>query len=140
MSLEETLRGKVCLVTGGSRGLGVEIARTMAGYGAKVAVNYRRSADAARALCDEINAGGAGSAAPFPADVSEPADVDRLVAAVWETLGPIEVLVNNAGPYVDTPFLELPVEDFDRILAANVRATFLVTRAAGQRMKERGRG
>jgi 3-oxoacyl-[acyl-carrier protein] reductase/7-alpha-hydroxysteroid dehydrogenase/pteridine reductase len=54
---------------------------------------------------------------------------------VWETLGPLDVLVNNAGPYVDTAFLDLSVADFDQVFAGNVRATFLVSRAAGRRMK-----
>ena len=135
----EILRGKTCLITGASRALGAEIARTMARHGARVAVNYRQSAVAAQTLCEEIDAEGA-VALPFQADVSNPADVDRLVSTVWETLGPIDVLVNNAGPYADTPFLELPVADFDRIMAANVRATFLVTQAVGPRMKACGHG
>ena len=127
------------MITGASRGLGAEIARTMARYGAMVAVNYRHSEDAAQALCDEINTEGA-LAMPFQADVSDPADVVRLVAAAWETLGPIDVLVNSAGPYVDTPFLALSVADFDYVMATNVRASFLVTQAVGQRMKARGHG
>jgi NAD(P)-dependent dehydrogenase (short-subunit alcohol dehydrogenase family) len=137
--LDDLLRGRACLVTGGSRGLGAEIARTMARHGARVAVNYRRSDEAARQLCREIEAAG-GEATPFPADVTEEGEVDRLVGAVWEMLGPLDALVNNAGPYVDTPFLDLSAADFDQILAANVRSTFLVTRAAGRRMKERGQG
>ncbi len=139
MSPREILRGKVCLVTGASCGLGAQIARTLARYGASVAVNYRQSADAAQALCQAIAAEGA-VAVPFQADVADPADVDRLVNGVWETLGPIDVLVNNAGPYVDTPFLALSIADFDHIMAANVRAAFLVTQAAGRRMKARGHG
>ncbi|HZP81970.1 MAG TPA: SDR family oxidoreductase [Chthonomonadaceae bacterium] len=139
MTPEETLRGKVCLVTGASRALGAEIARTLARYGAKVAVNYHQSEEAARALCAEIGAQG-GTAVPLQADVSDAEAAARLVMTAWETLGPIYALVNNVGPYVDTPFLELPVADFDRILAANVRATFLVTQAAGKRMKAEGAG
>ncbi|HZO87656.1 MAG TPA: SDR family oxidoreductase [Chthonomonadaceae bacterium] len=139
MQPEEVLRGKVCLITGASRALGAEIARTLARCGAKIAVNYRQSADAAHALCAELSARG-GTAIPLQADVSLPEDVSRLVATTWETLGPIDVLVNNAGPYGETPFLDLSVADFDQIMAANVRATFLVTQAAGRHMKARGQG
>jgi len=139
MNAQDALAGKVCLVTGASRALGAQIARTLARYGGRVAVNYLRSEAAARALCDEITAQG-GAALPIQADVSDPAQAERLVAETWETLGPLDVLVNNAGPYVDTPLLDLPVADFDRILAANVRATFLMTQAAGRRMKARGSG
>ena len=139
MPLEERLQGKVCLVTGASRGLGPEIARAMARYGARVAINYRQSADAAQALCAEI-AAQSGAAAPFQADVADPEEAARLVTAVWETQGPIDVLVNNVGPFVETPFLEMSVADFDHILAANVRATFLMTQAAGRQMKQRGQG
>jgi NAD(P)-dependent dehydrogenase (short-subunit alcohol dehydrogenase family) len=111
----------------------------MARSGARVAVNYRQSADAARALCAEI-AAQAGEAAPFQADVADSEEAARLVASVWETLGPIDVLVNNVGPFVEMPFLEMSVADFDHILAANVRATFLMTQAAGRQMKRRGQG
>lgn len=133
------LTGKVCLVTGASRALGAQIARTLAGHGGRVAINYLRSEEAARALCEEIEEQG-GTALPLHADVSDPAQAEHLVAATWESLGPIDLLVNNAGPYVDTPFLDLPVTDFDAILATNVRATFLMTQVAGRRMKARGHG
>ncbi len=139
MSSENALKGKVCLVTGASRALGAEIARALAQRGAHVAVNYRQSAEAARALCDELSELGV-RAVPVQADVSDPDQVARLVTTTWDTLGPIDVVVNNAGPYVDTPFLDLPVSDFDHIMATNVRATFLVSQAAGRRMKARGRG
>lgn len=130
---------QVCLITGASRTLGAEIARRMAAEGAKVAVNYHQSAEAAQALCQEQAAAGS-SLVPIQADVSQPDQAQRLVDQTWEQLGPIDILVNNVGPYVDTPFLEMPVDDFDRILAGNIRATFLMTQAAGRKMKERGRG
>jgi 3-oxoacyl-[acyl-carrier protein] reductase len=122
-----SLSGKVCLVTGGSRTLGSAIVRRLAQRGARVAVNYNQSADAARALCAELEAGGA-SAIALQADVTNPGDVERLVDESWARLGPLDVLVNNVGPYVDTPWLDLPIEDFDRIIAGNVRATFLLAR------------
>jgi NAD(P)-dependent dehydrogenase (short-subunit alcohol dehydrogenase family) len=137
--LSSGLAGKVCLVTGASRALGAEIARTLAGYGGRVAVNYLSSEEAARAVCGEITAAG-GTAIPVQADVSDPEQAERLVETTWTTLGPIHLLVNNAGPYVDTPFLDLTVSDFDQILATNVRATFLMSQAAGRRMKAVGGG
>jgi 3-oxoacyl-[acyl-carrier protein] reductase/7-alpha-hydroxysteroid dehydrogenase/pteridine reductase len=133
------LNGKVCLVTGASRGLGAEIARTLGRYGAKVAVNYLQAEAAARALCAEISQSG-GEAIPIQADVSDPADVARLIETTWNALGAIDLLVNNAGPFDETRFLELSVETFDYILATNVRSTFLLTQQAGRRMKARGEG
>lgn len=133
------LANQVCLVTGASRTLGAAIARRMAAEGARVVVNYHNSAEAAHALCAELNAAG-GAAAAIQADVSKPDQAERLVAAAWQQLGPIDILVNNVGPYVDTPFLEMPADDFDRILAGNIRATFLMSQAVGRKMKARGRG
>lgn len=137
--IKDALSGKVCLVTGASRTLGAEIARRLAGYGAHVALNYHRSEAAALALRAELIELGV-RALPLQADVSEPGQVERLVTTTWEELGPIDILVNNVGPYVDTPFLELSLADFDHILATNVRATFLVSRWVGRQMKARGSG
>ena len=133
------LVGKVCLVTGGSRTLGAAIVRRMAEHGAKVVVNYNRSSDAANALCREIVANG-GNAHAVQADVTDSRDCERLVDEASTRFGPIDVLVNNVGPYVDTPFLDLPLPDFDRILAGNVRATFLLSQSIGRQMKARGSG
>jgi NAD(P)-dependent dehydrogenase (short-subunit alcohol dehydrogenase family) len=135
----EPLTGQVCLVTGASRTLGAEIARTLAKYGAAVALNYHQSDMAVQALRDELTAAGR-SALTIRADVSRPDQAEYLVTAAWAELGPIDVVVNNVGPYVDTPFLQLAVADFDHILAGNVRATFLVSQIAGRLMKDRGQG
>ena len=135
----DQLKDKVCLVTGASRTLGAEIARRMAHSGAHVAVNYHRSQDAALALCRELNELGV-KTLPVQADVSRPDDVERLVTQTGEQLGPIDILVNNVGPYVDTPFLDLTLADFDRVVAGNIRTTFMLSQIIGRRMKERGRG
>ena len=133
------LTGKTCLVTGASRGLGVTIAQRLAQAGARVAVHYRQAADAAEALCAELAATGA-TALPFQADLLDAGASERLVGAVSAQLGPIDVLVNNVGPYVDTPFLDLPLADFDEIMAGNVRATFLLSQTVGCAMRDRRGG
>ena len=138
-STEQALRGKVCLITGASRTLGATIARALAANGALVAINYHQSAAAAESLCAELTVMGVKSVA-IGADVTDPAQVAQLIAATESHLGAIDILVNNVGPYVDTPFLDLSLTDFDRILAGNVRATFLLTQAVGRLMKERGSG
>src|SRR5262245_14282444 len=139
LSLQDELRGKICLVTGASRTLGAEIARRLAGCGAHVAMNYHHSQEAALALSEELAAFGV-KTLPLQADVSQPEAVEYLVTETSVQLGPIDILVNNVGPYVDTPFLDLSLADFDRILAGNVRATFLLSQAVGRRMKVQGRG
>jgi NAD(P)-dependent dehydrogenase (short-subunit alcohol dehydrogenase family) len=135
----QQLKDRVCLVTGASRTLGAVIARSAAAHGAHVAVNYHQSEAEAQELCRQLRVEG-GNATPYKADVSQPEQVEWLVEQTWRQLGPIDILVNNVGPYVDTPFLQLPLADFDRILAGNVRATFLLSQIAGRRMKQRGSG
>lgn len=139
VSIGDKLKDKVCLVTGASRTLGAEIARRLARNGAHIAVNYHRSQDTALALCRELNELDI-KALPVQADVSRPDDVERLVTQTGEQLGPIDILVNNVGPYVGTPFLDLTLDDFDRVVAGNIRATFMLSQIVGQRMKDRGHG
>ena len=136
---QASLKDKVCLISGASRALGAEIARRFATYGAHVAVNYHRSQDDARALCQELGAAGV-RAISLQADVSQAEDAERLVHQTRQQLGPIDILVNNVGPYIDTPFINLAVADFDRILAGNIRATFLLSQLVGRQMKEQKRG
>lgn len=137
--INNEISGKVCLISGASRTLGAEIARRMAACGARVVVNYHRSQEAAESLCSELTKQGA-TALPIQADVSRPETVERLVDETVAQLGPIDILVNNVGPYIDTPFLELSVAEFDRILAGNIRATFLLSQAVGRLMKAREQG
>ena len=133
------LQGKVCLITGGSRTLGAAIARRMAHYGVQLAVNYHQSPEAADRLCAELTAVGV-TAHALPADVSQPDQVARLVTDTVARFGALDIVVNNVGPYVDTPFLDIAVADFDHVLAGNVRSTFLVAQSAGRWMKQRGSG
>lgn len=138
MSLKQ-MQGKVCLVTGGSRKLGADLCRTFARLGCHVAINYYQSLDAAQSLCSElINLGVKAQA--IQADVTNAEEVSHLVAETIDYFGRIDVLVNNFGPYVDTPFLALPVHDFDAILAGNIFSTYLLCQSVGKLMKEQGHG
>jgi NAD(P)-dependent dehydrogenase (short-subunit alcohol dehydrogenase family) len=138
-TISSAVNGKVCLVTGASRGLGVVIARHLAAQGAAVAVHYHRSAAEAQALCAELSALGA-RVLPVQADLLDAPAIAALAEAVTTGLGPIDILVNNVGPYVDTPFLDLELADFDQVMAGNVRATFLLSQIVGRSMRVRGSG
>ena len=122
------LNGKVALVTGASRGIGRATAVALARAGCDVAVNYReRDAEAAETARAVENEGR--RAVVVKADVSDPGQVDRLAEAVNAALGPVNVLVNNAGVARPIPLDALTVDDFDAAVSVNLRSAFLVTRA-----------
>ncbi len=122
------MNGRVALVTGASRGIGREIALELASSGHIVAVNYSRSADAAAAVVNEIEAAG-GSALALQADVGDAEAVDSMVSRITEELGPIAVLVNNAGITRDGLLLRMSAEDFDAVIETNLRSVFLCSKA-----------
>jgi 3-oxoacyl-[acyl-carrier protein] reductase len=119
---------RVALVTGSSRGIGRAIAEHLGAAGMTVAVNYRSGAEAADEVVATIESGG-GRAASFGADVSEPAAVDGLLEAVADRLGPIQVLVNNAGITDDDLLLRMKPESWERVIATNLTSAFLTTKA-----------
>lgn len=133
------LAGRVALVTGASRGTGVEIARALAGAGAAVAVHYRKDGAAAAAVVEGIRAAG-GTAAAFAADLARSDQARSLVAEVTATLGAPLVVVNNAGPFDDTPFGRLAEGDWDRIMAVNLKAVYLIAQLAAPAMTRAGWG
>jgi 3-oxoacyl-[acyl-carrier protein] reductase len=134
------LTGRVALVTGGSRGIGRAIAVSLADAGAAVAVNYLEKAAVAKQVADTIRDRG-GKAMAVGADVSKGAAVEGMVAAVERELGPIDVLVNNAGLGLVRTLDDLTEEDFDRTIAVNLKSVFLCTQAVipGMRARKWGR-
>ena len=125
--------GRVALVTGGSRGIGRAVCLDLAAAGHAVAVNYTSRPDAAEAVVAEITGAG-GKATAVQADVSDPDDVSRLFETVAVELGAPEILVNNAGITKDNLMMRLGVEDWDDVLAVNLRSAFLTSKAALRQM------
>lgn len=134
------LKGKVALVTGASRGIGRAIAISLAEAGAAVAVNYLEKAAEARVVVDTIRKAG-GLAMAVAADVSKTESVSAMMAAVLRELGPVDVLVNNAGIGIIRGVDDLTEEDFDRTIAVNLKSVFLCTQAVvpGMRARKWGR-
>ena len=124
---EGPLEGQVALVTGASRGIGAYIARRLAQDGAKVAVNYQSSAEAAAQVAGEITAAG-GEAITLAGDVSQADSAESLVNQALERWGRIDILVNNAGITRDRLLLRMTPEDWDQVLEVNLRGAFLCTK------------
>jgi 3-oxoacyl-[acyl-carrier protein] reductase len=118
---------QVSLVTGAGSGIGRAIAEKLAREGERVVVNDLEEASAEEVVAGIEESGGEATSAP--GDVSDPEDVGRMVERAREAFGPIEVLVNNAGYGQQKPFVELTVEDFDRMIGVHLRGTFLCTSA-----------
>jgi 3-oxoacyl-[acyl-carrier protein] reductase len=124
---------RTALVTGGARGIGRAICLRLAEEGARVAVNFERHADAARETLKMVQDRG-GTGITVQADVSKPADVDRMVAQVRASLGPIDFLVNNAGIAGNLPHDQLTFDRWKRIFEVNVDGPFLTTWAVKDEM------
>jgi 3-oxoacyl-[acyl-carrier protein] reductase len=136
--MQITLKDKVAIVTGGSRGIGRGISLGLAEAGAAVAVNYKGNQAAANEVVRTIEAAG-GQALAIQADVAASEDVERLFKAVIERFGRLDILVNNAGITRDTLLLRMKEADFDAVLDTNLRGSYLCTRAALRPMtKARG--
>jgi NAD(P)-dependent dehydrogenase (short-subunit alcohol dehydrogenase family) len=135
---ERELADQVVLVTGAGQGIGEGIATVLAERGATVAVNDL-VAERAAAVAAAIESGG-GHAVAVQGDVSAPEDVRRMVSGLYESLGKVDTLVNNAGALCNKAFLDHSVEEWDRVFAVNVRGIFLCCRAVLPAMIERRRG
>jgi 3-oxoacyl-[acyl-carrier protein] reductase len=134
--MTDTLKGHVALVTGGSRGIGAAIARDLAKAGAAVAVNYRAQADEANAVVEELRRTGA-KAIAVQADVSQAAEVAKMIEHVGSELGSIDILVNNAGIAITRGIDELTEADFDQTVAVNLKSVFLCTQAVLPTMRQK---
>ncbi len=134
------LKGRVALVTGGSRGIGRSIALALAGAGACVAVNYRVEAEAAAEVVRAITGAG-GAAVALQADVADPAAVTGLVEGAEAALGPVDILVNNAGVIIKSPLDALTAGVWDDTLRINLSSAFHMTQAVlpGMRARRWGR-
>jgi NAD(P)-dependent dehydrogenase (short-subunit alcohol dehydrogenase family) len=131
MSKRFDLTGKVALVTGASSGLGVHFARTLAAAGASVAIAARR-VERLSSLQAELQTPDADAVA-VALDVQSGDSITAAFAAVEQALGPIDIVVNNAGISIVKPALEMPVEDWDAVVNTNLRGAWLVAQAAGKR-------
>ncbi|MBI3107267.1 MAG: glucose 1-dehydrogenase [Candidatus Rokubacteria bacterium] len=120
------LTDRIALITGASRGFGQAIARSFATEGADVVVNYVTAAGEAERVVADVRALGCRALA-VQADVAREDDVARLVAAAVQVFGRVDILVNSAGIMVRGHFLELPVGDYDRMMAINVKGTMFCT-------------
>jgi NAD(P)-dependent dehydrogenase (short-subunit alcohol dehydrogenase family) len=131
--------GKVALVTGSSSGTGAAIALELARRGAAVAVHCRANLGEARSIADRIAATG-GKAQAFRADLAQDGAAEKLAADVDSALGPAQLLINNAGPYADAPFRSLKPAVWDAIMAANLRAPWLLAQRLAPAMERLGWG
>ena len=133
-----TLHGKIALVTGASRGIGAAIAKRLAAEGAAVAITYSSSPDRAEAVVKEIEAAG-GKAIAIQADAADAEAVKRSINETVKQLGGLDILVNNAGIAVMAPLDQFKLDDYDRLMAVNVRGVFVASQEAANHMKEGGR-
>jgi 3-oxoacyl-[acyl-carrier protein] reductase len=133
------LQGRIALVTGGSRGIGAAIVRSLAHAGAAVAINYRERASEANTLVKAISETG-GRAIAIAADVSQSDAVAQIVKRVNADLGPIDILINNAGIAITRGVDELSETDFDQTIAVNLKSVFLCTQAVLSMMRSKGWG
>ena len=133
------LEGKIAIVTGASRGIGRAIAEMLAAEGATVVVNYQSNAEAAEAVVSAITAAG-GRALAVRADVSDTAAAEGLIKAAIDAFGHIDIVVNNAGTTRDTLLLSMKEEQWDVVLATNLKSVFNVCKAAARPMLRRKQG
>lgn len=135
----EELKGRIVLVTGGSRGIGSGLVESLATAGAHVIFTYRSSASEANAIVNKINEQG-GRCAAFKADITDQEVSQRLVTMIEDEIGPIYGLVNNAGITQDKSFLMMSSESWQQVLSTNLDGTVFLTQAVLLQMMRRKTG
>ena len=133
------LQGKSVVVTGGNSGIGEAIVLAAAAEGANVVIDYVAHPEETTALIAKVEAAG-GHAVGVQADVSQAADLHRMVATAVETYGRLDVLINNAGIETRTSLLDTSEADFDRVIAINMKSAFFGTQAAAKQFISQGGG
>lgn len=136
--MNDTLKGKIALVTGASRGIGRAIAERLAKSGASVAVNYSSSAGEAEKVAAAIKAAG-GNAIAIQADMGQVKDIKQMFDQTIAHFGRLDILVNNAGMIIIKPVSATTEEDFDRIFVVNVKGVFFACQQAANRLADNGR-
>ena len=132
------LQNKVAIITGSSRGIGAEIARTLAAAGARVVINYVSRGEAAYSVHESIKASG-GESLVVQADMRISTEVHRLFDETIAHFGRVDILINNAGVLLFKKFSEISDEDFDRVMDSNVNGVFYALREASTRLSDGGR-
>ena len=133
-----TLDGQVAIVTGAGRGLGRSMAYALAEAGSAVAVASRTEAEL-DSFVAEIRAA-EGRAVGCPTDITDEDSVRRMVQTTIDTFGRVDILVNNSGIVASTPLVDQPADEWDQVVATNLRGTYLATRAVGPHLIEQGGG
>jgi 3-oxoacyl-[acyl-carrier protein] reductase len=133
------LEGKVAIITGGTRGIGKAIVMDLASQGADIALNYRKSADLAEELAEDIREIGQ-RALVVQADVSSFDDAQAMIQRVLDELGQVDILVNNAGMNWDGVVWKMTEEQWDRVISVDLKGTFNYTRAVAPVFREQGSG
>lgn len=130
---------KVAIVTGGDTGIGKAISVALAQEGARVVIDYHGDKKPAEELVSHIEGFG-GKAIASPADISKPDEVDELVQKAAQAFGGLDILVNNAGIEEKHPFIEMPFDVFNKVLAVNLAGVWLCSQAAAKLMVRQKRG
>jgi 3-oxoacyl-[acyl-carrier protein] reductase len=136
--MSQSLKGKVALVTGGSRGIGAAIAKRLAASGANVAITYAKDANSVSVVTKAIEGFG-GTAVAIQADAADPEAIRSSVEKTVGALGKLDILVNNAGTAIPKPFEDTTLEEMDHLINLNIRGVFVTTQAALKHMNDNGR-
>jgi 3-oxoacyl-[acyl-carrier protein] reductase len=133
-----SLKGKIALVTGGSRGIGRAIAGRLAAEGAAVIINYARNKQSAQAAVDTITGSG-GKAVAIQADVAKPAEIRRLLSEAEKAFGRLDIVVANAAVYLQKSLVDSTEEDYDYVFDLNTKGVFFILQEAARRVHDGGR-